>query len=167
MASDPKPLPWSLRLVIAFLLPLSACHLVLLLHMCLAAVDGGQHLFMNLTLHGLMSLLCLLLGVHILLRLPLARASAVVFLLALPAVKAFRYVLAPLEWQIAGAGRAQEVVAAIVYLTMVYLLLRPEAAAFLKTARRPPPPGPGVPSEPPPPCVRAPPSHTADDPVEP
>src|SRR5512136_2702671 len=105
-------MPWSVRLVVAFLLALAAFKLVVLLLACVHAETISQRVLLETILHGLFALIALLLAVHLLLRLPFGRACVLGFFWALPLVKGLRYALVPREWQVAGIHRLQDVVSA-------------------------------------------------------
>lgn len=132
-AEKPKHVPPALQLVIAFLFALSVCQLVAILDQCLAAGAIDRQLLLGLMLRGLLSLIALLIGIQLLLRIPLARPCALFLLISYPAVKAFRFVLFPLRWQIIGDGtRRQEFMTAVVFLAMAFLLLGRRVGEYLR-----------------------------------
>jgi hypothetical protein len=154
--------PWSIRLVVTFLLALSACKLVVLLGTCVRAETITQRVLLEAILHGLFALIALLLGVHLLLRLPFGRACAFGFFCSLPLVKGLRYALLPLEWQLAGVHRLQDILSAAILLGLAFVLFRKDAGAYLSTAPEAPrksPPSPEV--------APAPSAHATLDPEEP
>ncbi len=136
-------MPWSVRLVVAFLLALAACKVVVLLATCVRAEAITQRVLLETILHGLFALIALLLGVHLLLRLPFGRVCALGFFCALPFVKGLRYALLPREWQVAGSHRIQDIVSAAILIGLAFLLFRKDASAYLAAAPEPSEEAPG------------------------
>ncbi len=133
---EKQPIPLNVKLVISFLFLLCCCQLIALFLDCIQQETGREALFLDIIFHAIFSLLTLLLVIQLILRAPFSRTCALMLFLFFPVIKGISYVVSPLSWQrIELAGRIQEIVSAVIFLSMAGLLLFDNVTVYLKQSR--------------------------------